>query len=70
MSIVEIEARSVYGNTLIYPVNDAAKTLAKIAGKKTLSVENLKDASALGLELVEIKRNYRAIAELIAKGVE
>jgi hypothetical protein len=34
--LIEIEVRSVYGNDLIYPVNEAAKVLANIAGKKTL----------------------------------
>lgn len=63
--VVEIEVRSVYGNNLIYPVNDAAKALARIAGKKTLSVENIKDACALGLEVVEINRNYEPIANLL-----
>lgn len=60
--IIEIEVKSVYGNTLIYPVNEAAKTLAKIAGKKTLSADDIKNACALGLEVVEINRAYEAIA--------
>lgn len=60
--IIEIEVKTVYGNTLIYPVNEAAKTLAKIAGKKTLSAIDIKNACALGLEVVEINRAYEAIA--------
>jgi hypothetical protein len=60
--IIEIEVRTVYGNTLIYPVNEAAKTLAKIAGKKTLSADDIKNACALGLEVVEINKAYAAIA--------
>ena len=63
--IIEIEVKNVYGNSLIYPVSDAAKALARIAGKKTLSVENIKDACALGLEVVEINRNYAPIANLL-----
>lgn len=64
MKTIEIEVKSVYGNTLIYPVNDAAKILARIAGKKTLSVSDLQNASALGLEVVEINRNYGPISDL------
>lgn len=64
-TVIEIEVRSVYGNDLIYPVNDAAKALARIAGKKTLSVANIKDACAIGLEVVEINRNYAPIANLL-----
>ena len=64
--LVLIEVRSVYGNDLIYPANDAANALARIAGKKTLSVQNIKDACALGLEVVEVNRKYAAIANLIA----
>ena len=63
---IQIEVKSVYGNDLIYPANDAAKALARIAGKKTLSVENIKDACALGLEVVEVNRNYAPIANLLA----
>ena len=62
--VVEVEVKSVYGNTLIYPANDAAKALARIAGKKTLSVSDLQNASQLGLEVVEINRNYRPISDL------
>jgi len=43
---------------------EAAKTLARIAGKKTLSVADLSNASALGLEVVEINRNYGPISDL------
>jgi hypothetical protein len=65
-NVIEIEVRSVYGNSLIYPVNDAAKALARIADKKTLSVQNIKDACALGLEVVEVNRNYAPISQLLA----
>lgn len=51
---IEIEVRNVYGNDLIYPVNDGAKTLARIAGKKTLSADDIRNARALGLEVVEV----------------
>lgn len=54
MQRIEVEAKSVYGNTLIYPVNAAAKTLAEIAGTKTLSKQTLKLAASLGMEVVEV----------------
>jgi len=44
--------KSVYGNELYYPFNDAAKSLAKISGKKTFSIGDLKIAHhELGFEL-------------------
>ena len=44
--------KSVYGNTLYYPMNDAAKSLAGIAGKKTFSVSDLQAAyTQLGFEI-------------------
>lgn len=66
--IIEVEVKSVYGNTLIYPVSDAAKVLARIAGKKTLSVADLQNAGQLGLEVVEINRNYGPISDLAYGG--
>lgn len=62
--IIEVEVKSVYGNTLIYPANDAARVLARIAGKKTLSVADLQNAGLLGLEVVEINQTYEPIADL------
>jgi hypothetical protein len=51
---IEVEARTVYGNTLIYPVNDAAHALAKIAGTKTLSPNVILLAKEIGCQVVEI----------------
>ena len=62
---VQIEVKKVYGVDKIYPINDAAKIIASIAGTKTLSVANLIDAGRLGLEVVEIKTNYQPIADMI-----
>jgi hypothetical protein len=41
---LEILIKSVYGNTLYYPLNDAAKALAKLTGKKTFSAADLRIA--------------------------
>jgi len=43
-----VTVRNVYGNELVYPVNDAAKALAEIAGTKTLSHHALCLAERLG----------------------
>jgi len=50
---INVERRSVYGNTLFYPVNEAAKTLALLMGKKTFSRLELWSASEL-VNVVEI----------------
>lgn len=44
--------KNVYGNTLYYPLNDAAKALAAISGKKTFSTKDLQIAyTQLGFEI-------------------
>lgn len=45
---VQIQIKTVYGNVTYYPVNDAAKRFAAIAGTKTLSVSTIKNIQALG----------------------
>jgi hypothetical protein len=49
---IQIEIRSQYGNTLAYPMCQAAKLFARIAGTKTLSSQSLKDIQALGFDIV------------------
>lgn len=46
---IVVTARTVYGQDLIYPVNEAAKVLAQLVGKKTLSPRDLELARDLGL---------------------
>lgn len=49
---LEILIKCVYGNELYYPLNEAAKSLAKLTGKKTFSIADLKIAhNELGFEL-------------------
>ena len=48
---IEIEAKKVYGNQTIYPVNEQAKNLAAIAGTKTLTESTLRKAKAMGFEI-------------------
>ena len=48
---VEVYEKNVYGNTLIYPANDAANRFARIAGKRTLSKEHIQQIKLLGFEV-------------------
>ncbi len=54
-NIVIVEIREVYGNKTIYPVNDTALYLARIAGTKTLTDPTIKHAKALGFSF-EVKQ--------------
>ena len=49
-----ITVRNVYGNDMVYPVNDTAKLFAKIAGTKTLRSETLMYAEALGFDIEQV----------------
>ena len=48
---ITVEVRSVYGRDTIYPVCDAAKAFASIAGTTTLTVSVLKQIIGLGYEV-------------------
>ena len=49
---VMVEVKSVYGQTKVYPVNQAAVLFAEIAGTKTLSHAVLCRAERLGFAIV------------------
>lgn len=51
---LEVEIRAVYGTPKIYPVNDAARALAQIAGTETLSARTLDLAKKLGHSVHEV----------------
>jgi len=55
MNQIEVIVKSVYGKPLIYPACKKAQALADIAGTKTLSEQNLKQAGALGFSVVQIE---------------
>ena len=65
MKSIQVEVKTVYGKDKIYPVNEAAQILASIAGTKTLSPQTIEYANAIGLKVVEVKRNYGAISKLL-----
>lgn len=54
MKILEVTIKKVWGNRVIYPMNDAARHFAKVAGTKTLTPETLKTARAMGFEIHEV----------------
>ena len=47
-------AEKIYGNESIYPVNEAAKTFAQIAGTKTLKRDTIALAKTLGYTVTVI----------------
>jgi copper chaperone CopZ len=49
--IVQVQIKNVYGNELIYPVNDVAVNFARIAGTKTLTREVIAHIKALGVKV-------------------
>lgn len=51
---IQVIVKSVYGNTLVYPVCDKAKLLAKLVGKKTFTVESLRIIIDLGYTVTYI----------------
>lgn len=48
---ITIKEKSVYGNTLLYPVCDKATIFANLIGKKTFTSNDLDLIAALGYEL-------------------
>ncbi len=55
MNTIHVTAKSVYGNTLYYPVDDGAKALARLMGKKTFSRAELILAGELA-HVVEVTK--------------
>lgn len=46
--ILDVYLRSAYGVERIYPANDAARAVAELAGRATLSEKDLRIAARLG----------------------
>lgn len=47
-NVIEVLAKSVYGNVLLYPINDQAQLLARLMRTKTLSTSALQIAREMG----------------------
>jgi len=62
-----VEARSNYGRTLFYPVNDRAEIFLRLLGgtKKTFTKQELRIVDAVGYEVI-IKPNYADLEEVLA----
>jgi hypothetical protein len=70
MTTLLISIRSVYGTERIYPVNEAAHVLARIARTATLSTSNLNDAIRLGctVQCLQDKGAAELLAQLVPAG--
>ena len=49
--IFEIKFRTVYGNRLIYPVNDTSLAIARLMGKKTFKRNELDIIKSIGFDV-------------------
>lgn len=54
--VVTVEVRNVYGNELIYPINEPAKIFASLTGNKTLNLADIQRIQQLGFEVAEIHK--------------
>lgn len=54
-AVIQVAVRSSYGNERIYPTNADAVLLTRLVGTKTLSLDNLRTAFAMGhkIQLVD-----------------
>ena len=53
--VIQVQVRSVYGAIKIYPANEAAELIAKIAGTKTISSAQLAYAKQLGFQVEQVE---------------
>lgn len=60
---LEIDIRNVYGNPTAYPINEAAKSVARIAGTKTLTRYALAEAMNMGMTVIVIGASPRAYSK-------
>lgn len=51
---IVVKAREVYGNLVFYPANTQAQRLAEMVGTKTLTIATLRQAKAMGFELLRV----------------
>lgn len=49
---ITVQMRSVYGNDLVYPMDDAARLFAKLTGSKTFNDSQLATIKALGYAFI------------------
>ena len=49
--ILKVRIKTVYGNDLIYPVNEVAMIFASLVGKKTFDLGDIENIKKLGFTL-------------------
>jgi hypothetical protein len=50
-----VKVKQVYGNDMIYPVNDTAQKFSNLIGKKTFSRVDLAIISNLGYKITQVQ---------------
>jgi hypothetical protein len=53
--IAQVTIKQVYGVNTVYPANDKAQLIARLAGTKTLTSETIETARALGFDFQVIQ---------------
>lgn len=48
---IEVQVRSVYGTERIYPMNEQARKIANLLGRKTFTKDDLSRLKAIGFTL-------------------
>ena len=61
MGTVEVFEKEVYGNALVYPANETAHLLAKLARVKTFSDTQLSTIRALGYQVTLVVNSARGL---------
>jgi hypothetical protein len=51
---ITVQIRTVYGVENVYPICDKAKSFARIARTKTLTLDTLHEVKALGYDIVNL----------------
>lgn len=49
---ITVQIKNVYGNEVVYPVCEVARTLARLAGHKTLTSYDIQQIKQLGYTIV------------------
>lgn len=50
-SLLELQVRSVYGTERIYPINEQARKIAALLGRKTLNKEDVARLQDIGFKV-------------------
>lgn len=50
--IIEVQVKSVYGQDRIYPINDQAKRMTDLLGRKTLTSADISKIKDMGFKVV------------------